>query len=122
MSTMDWVLSALGIVALFVGAYLVIRSTTVKSNLKEQAALIETLMKGKTLSNEAIKSLEDRAGESDKKVANLSGQVDVLKNIPLKEIAAAQIATAAEMKTLSTTQRAILELLSNNSTKGGGTT
>lgn len=125
LSLIGYIAGAVGFIATIVAAYLVTKSTTTKVTIESQKELISTLMAGKDEQRDQIQQLHDKHAESVLAIGNLQGQIDVLKNIPLKEIAAdlhqiskdqKEIATqttkiAAESGKTAKTQKDILDLM-----------
>lgn len=95
-----------GAIAFITGSFLVVRSTTVKQTINQQATLIKTL-------EQRIKSLEDQ-GKADKQlhivnakaISQLEGQLQVYKEIPLVDI-------AKSMTQLTVSNEEILQTLKN---------
>lgn len=85
--------------ALLVGAYVVIRSTSTKQTISSQKELIDTLRTKGEVQQEEIKGLKEKQESqhlaSTQAIAELRGQVNTLRDIPLKEIAG-DIATIRE--------------------------
>lgn len=106
--------SAFGVVTLIAGSILIIKARANTTTIESQKELINTLMIVKDEQKEQIKDLNEKHLESTKAIANLQGQLDSMKNIPLKEI-------AEDMKTIATTQRDIIELLKGINTHGKST-
>jgi phage I-like protein len=120
-----YIAGVVGFIATTVAAYLVTKSTTTKVTIESQKELINTLIAGKDEQKDQIAELHNKHAESVKAIGNLQGQIDILKNIPLKEIAAdlnqlskdqkiiAQETTkiASESGKTAKTQKEILELM-----------
>jgi hypothetical protein len=120
-----YIAGVVGFVATIVAAYLVTKSTTTKVTIESQKELINTLIAGKDEQKDQIAELHNKHAESVKAIGNLQGQIDVLKNIPLKEISQdlriisrdqAKIATetqkiATESAKTAKTQKDILDLM-----------
>lgn len=125
LSLVGYIAGVVGFIATIVAAYLVTKSTTTKVTIESQKELIATLMAGKDEQKEQIQQLHDKHAESVLAIGNLQGQIDVLKNIPLKEISQDlraiskdQAKIAAETKTIAAessktakTQKDILDLM-----------
>jgi len=105
----------LALSAIVAAAVVVIRSTTSKETVQNQKALIETLKAAKDEQKEQIADLQQKHVDSSKAIAGLQGQVDVLKNIPLKEISSDLKSISGGMNSLSKNQERIVSLL-----QGGG--
>ena len=87
-----------GICAIF---YAVFKNTTVKQTIANQKDLIELL-------TSQVNELRTLHLENEKAISKLSGQIEVYKEIPLKDI-------ATSLQQISTNQRKILEV---TTTKG----
>lgn len=83
-----------GIAAIF---YAVFKNSTVKETIRNQKELIELL-------TTQVNELRTLHLENEKAIAKLSGQIDVYKEIPLKDI-------STSLKTISENQGKILELI-----------
>lgn len=101
-----YVAGAMGFVAFMVSAFIVAKSATKDTTINSQKELIDTLMAAKEEQKEQINDLIQKHTESTAAIANLQGQVDVLKNIPLKEI-------STDMREIAHTQREIVKMLKN---------
>lgn len=108
---LGYIAGALGLVATVTAAVIVVRSTTAKTTSAEQKDLIDILTKAKTEHKEQIKDLQAKQLESIKSVSELQGQVNVLRDIPLKEISADLRSIATEMKNVSDNQATIAQAL-----------
>lgn len=109
-----YIAGAVGFVATIVAAYLITRSTTTKVTIESQKELINTLLAGKDEQKDQIAELHNKHAESVKAIGNLQGQIDVLKNIPLKEI-------AADLHQLSKDQKTIAQETTKIATESGKT-
>ena len=87
-----------GIAAIF---YAVFKNSTVKETIRNQKELIELL-------TTQVNELRTLHLENEKAIAKLSGQIDVYKEIPLKDI-------STSLKTISENQGKILELITTRS-------
>lgn len=87
-----------GIAAIF---YAVFKNSTVKETIRNQKELIELL-------TTQVNELRTLHLENEKAIAKLSGQIDVYKEIPLKDI-------STSLKTISENQGKILELITDRS-------
>jgi phage I-like protein len=103
----------LALCAIITAAIVVIRSTTSKETVQNQKALIETLKAAKDEQKDQIADLQQKHVDSSKAIAGLQGQVDVLKNIPLKEISSDLKSIAGGMNSLSQNQERIVSLIQN---------
>lgn len=106
-----YISGAMGFVAVITAAVIVAKSTTKNTTISSQKELIDTLMIGKEEQKEQIADLINKHAESTAAIANLQGQVDVLKNIPLKEI-------SSDLRHITNTQRDIVKLLKEYSSNG----
>lgn len=102
LALVGYIAGVVGFIATIVAAYLVTKSTTTKVTIESQKELINTLVAGKDEQKEQIAQLHDKHAESVKAIGNLQGQIDVLKNIPLKEIAADLHQLSKDQKTIAT--------------------
>lgn len=114
MDYLGWAGSVFGLVALITGAVMIIRSTATKTTIIQQKELIDILNASRDEQRVQIQDLNEKHIESSKAIAGLQGQVDVLKNIPLKEISADMKSIATQMNSLSTNQQEITNLLKQN--------
>lgn len=126
MITMTWfsligyIAGAFGLIAVIASAMVVTKATTSRQTIDSQKDLIDTLIKGKDEQKGQIQDLHEKHIESTKAIAGLQGQVDVLKNIPLKEISSDLKSISVGMNSLSTNQKEIVELLKANGFKPKG--
>jgi hypothetical protein len=104
---------ALGFVATLVAAVVVVRSSATKQTIVSQKELIDTLIAGKEEQKGQIADLHSKYNESTKAIAALQRQVDILKNIPLKEISGDLSAITKEMRGIANTQHQIVQILKN---------
>jgi len=96
------------VVALIASAYMTIRSTTVRQNMKDQAALIETQGKQiEILKSQSEESMKERQ-QLARQIGGLEGQIKVYKELPLREL-------ADGMKDVVEGNKAILEVLKTSS-------
>lgn len=114
LSLVGYIAGVVGFIATIVAAYLVTRSTTTKVTIESQKELIATLMAGKDEQKDQIAELHDKHAQSVQAIGNLQGQIDVLKNIPLKEI-------AADLHQISKDQKSIAEQTTKIATETGKT-
>lgn len=117
LSLIGYIAGAVGFLAVIASAIVVTRSATSKQTIDSQKDLIDTLIKGKDEQKDQIADLLGKHIESTKAIAGLQGQVDVLKNIPLKEISGDLKSISAGMNSLSTNQKEIVQLLKANGFK-----
>lgn len=118
LSLIGYIAGVIGFLATLVSAYLVTRSTATKTTIQSQKDLIETLVQSKDQAHEQIEDLHKKHIESTRAISNLQGQIDVLKNIPLKDISADLKTIASDQKVIATetkqtaqTQRDIIKIL-----------
>lgn len=125
LALIGYIAGALGIVATLSAAVVIVRATASKTTIDSQKELIATLLAGKEEQKDQIADLHAKHVESIKAIGNLQGQIDVLKNIPLKEIsedlkklsqnqttiAKDQSTIATEASKTASTQRDIIKLL-----------
>jgi hypothetical protein len=117
LSLIGYIAGAFGLIAVVAAALVVTRSATSKQTIDSQKDLIDTLIKGKDEQKEQIADLLGKHIESTKAIAGLQGQVDVLKNIPLKEISGDLASISEGMQSLSKNQGEIVVLLKANGFK-----
>lgn len=86
----------IGFVAFMISAYLITKSQVKNVTISSQDELIKTLMTDRDVQKGEIKQLTG-------KVANLEGQVEVLKNVPLKAI-------SDDMRSIATSQVQITQM------------
>lgn len=103
--------SVFALVAVIVGGFVIVKSTTSRTTIQSQKELIDTLLQGKEEQKQQIAELNEKHIESSKAIAGLQGQVDVLKNVPLKEISGDLKSISNGMNSLSKNQEAIVTLL-----------
>jgi len=94
-------LQILGYIAFLVGATLTVFSRIPKQTIANQRELIETYEK-------RLKSLEDAQLSSTKDIYRLTGQIEVYKELPLREMARA-------MDRLASSNELILKILTSDS-------
>lgn len=117
LSLIGYIAGAFGLIAVVASAIVVTRSATTRQTIDSQKELIDTLIKGKDEQKDQIADLLGKHIESTKAIAGLQGQVDVLKNIPLKEISGDLKSISSGMNSLSNNQKEIVELLKSNGFK-----
>ena len=96
-----------GLIAVVVAGYIVARSTATKTTIDNQKELITTLLQGKDELKDEVRILQEKDREKGTAISTLQGQVEILRNIPLKDI-------STDMKSISDTQLEILKILKNN--------
>lgn len=106
--------SIFALIAVIVGGFVIVKSTTSRTTIQSQKELIDTLLQGKEEQKEQIRDLNEKHIESSRAIAGLQGQVDVLKNVPLKEISGDLKSISTGMQSLSKNQEAIVHLLKRN--------
>lgn len=77
LKTIELIAGGLGALALFWSGF--------RGNLNNDT--IKLMKENKQAADDAIKRLEDDASDKTKQIANLSGQIQTLKDIPLAQIA-----------------------------------
>lgn len=102
LALIGYIAGALGFVATMAAAVVIVRATASKTTIESQKELITTLLAGKEEQKDQIADLHAKHVESIKMIGNLQGQIDVLKNIPLKEI-------SDDLKKLSQNQTTIAQ-------------
>ena len=102
LALIGYVAGAFGLIATIVAAYLVTRSTTTKVTIESQKELIATLLAGKDEQKDQILQLHQKHADSIQMIGNLQGQLDILKDIPLKKI-------ASDLNQLSKDQKVIAQ-------------
>ncbi len=125
LALIGYIAGALGFVATLAAAVVIVRATASKTTIESQKELIATLLAGKEEQKDQIQDLHQKHITSIAAIGNLQGQLDVLKNIPLREIsedlkklsenqtliANDQKIIATETGKTATTQRDIIKLL-----------
>ncbi len=112
---------ASGILALaLTGAtgYYAVKGIQAKNLRDNQKELIDVLKMGKEEERSALKSLQKKHQDSEKQIANLQGQVDTLKTVPLKVISDEMVELKTGQGKLIEATHAILEYIkSSNNTR-----
>lgn len=114
LALVGYIAGVVGFIATIVAAYLVTKSTTTKVTIESQKELIATLIAGKDEQREQIAELHEKHSQSVQAIGNLQGQIDVLKNIPLKDI-------SQDLKIISKDQKVILDTQKQIVTETGKT-
>ena len=114
LALVGYIAGVVGFIATIVAAYLVTKSTTTKVTIESQKELITTLMAGKDEQKDQIAQLHQKHAESVQAIGNLQGQLDILKDIPLKKI-------ASDLTQLSKDQKTIAEQTTKIATETGNT-
>lgn len=117
LSFIGYVAGVIGFVAVLASAFIVVRSSTTKTTIENQKELIKTLLLGKEEQKDQITDLMNKHIEAVKATAALQGQVDVLRDVPLKKISDDMGSIVEEMKKLSQNQDAIAKALLLNVSK-----
>ena len=117
LSLIGYIAGLIGFIAVVAAAIVVVRSSASKQTIDSQKDLIDTLIKGKEEQKEQIADLNGKHIESTRAIASLQGQVDILKNIPLKEISSDMKSIAGGMQELSKNQGEIVKMLKANGFK-----
>lgn len=112
---------SIGFIATIAASVVVTKSAATKQTILTQKELIDTLVKNKDEQKDQIADLQMKHIESVRALSALQGQVDVLKNIPLKEISTDMKSIAGQMETLSKNQAGILDALRASNYKNGFT-
>ena len=89
-----YIATILGVVTVVSVAFVIMRSSTTKTTIQSQSELIDTLIKSKDAQKDEIAQLRDSVNQ-------LKGQVDTLRNLPLKEISAALGKIAADQQCIT---------------------
>lgn len=114
MDLLDFILAFFGLVILLVGSIVVGRSTVRNQNHVEQKELINTLTLSNKVQKDQILDLQAKHIESVRSVSKLQGQIDIIKDIPLKKISEDMTAISGEMLKMSQNQADIVEILKAN--------
>lgn len=114
LSLIGYIAGMFGLIAVIASAVVITRSTTTKTTIESQKELIDTLLLGKEEQKDQINDLMQKHIESSKAISGLQGQVDVLKDIPLREISGDMKKIATEMISISKNQKEVVELLKKN--------
>ena len=75
-----------GILIIIATGYYAVKGVKSKVVDKEKDNLIDVLLKSREEQKEELASLGEKHVKSQKDIANLQGQIDTLKTVPLKEI------------------------------------
>lgn len=79
MNAFSFAFAFFGLLSLLAGAYLVVRSSTTKATIDNQKDLINTLLISKD-------EMVDKVTALTRDMAEMQGQLNVLKDLPLREI------------------------------------
>lgn len=109
LSLIGYIAGALGLAATIAGALVMVRSTASKQTIDSQRELIDTLSKGKQEQKDQILDLQQKHIGSTKAIADLQGQLTVLKNVPLQQIADDMKSIANQMASMSKNQQQIAD-------------
>lgn len=104
MELLGIVTTVVGGVTTIIGSVLVLKSKTLTATVDEQKNLITTLQAGKSEQKDQIAKLTDDHTKHTGEIAELRGQVSVLKDVPLQNI-------ASELSTIRTVGEETLNLM-----------
>lgn len=105
-----YIAGAFGVVATLGSMYVVWRGSAGRATYEAQRELISTLITAKEEQAAQITELSNKHDDSVKAISQMQGQIEVLRNIPLKEI-------SKDLAEVAATQKAILEILTNGSAR-----
>lgn len=111
LSLVGYIAGALGLAGSVSAAIVMVRSTASKQTIDSQRELIDALLKGKEEQKEQIIDLQQKHLGSTKAIADLQGQLNVLKNIPLQQISDDLKAVATQMASISKNQDNLVQAL-----------
>lgn len=115
LALIGYIAGIFGLVAVVSSAFVVSRSAVIKQTVEGQTELIDTLKNIREEQKIEIEKLNNKHNESSKAIANMQGQIDVLKNIPLKDIAKDLSSIAGEMAKISEVQSIIMDRFNQQS-------
>lgn len=115
LALIGYIAGGFGIIAVVSSAIVVSRSAVVRQTVEGQTELIDTLKNIRAEQKIEIDNLNAKHNESSKAIANMQGQIDVLKNIPLKDIAKDLSSIAGEMAKISEVQSIIMDRFNQSS-------
>jgi len=104
MELLGIVTTTVGGITTIIGSVLVLKSKTLTATVEEQKNLITTLQAGKAEQKDQINKLTDDHTKHTGEIAELRGQVSVLKDVPLQNI-------ASELSTIRTVGEETLNLM-----------
>lgn len=99
-----------GVVSTLGSMYVVWRGSAGKATYEAQRELISTLIMAKEEQAARITELSNKHDDSVKAISQMQGQIEVLRNIPLKEI-------SKDLAEVAASQKAILEILTSGSAR-----
>lgn len=108
LSLVGYIAGALGLAGSISAAVVMVRSTASKQTIDSQRELIDALLKGKEEQKDQIFDLQQKHIGSIKAIADLQGQLTVLKNVPLQQIADDMKSIAVQMDSISKNQHDIV--------------
>lgn len=94
--------------------YYAFKGIQAKSLRDNQKELIDVLKMGKEEERSALKNLQKKHQQSERQIANLQGQVDTLKTVPLKVISDEMVDLKSGQNELIKATNAILEFISGS--------
>lgn len=118
LSLVGYIAGALGLAGSISAAIVMVRSTASKQTIDSQRELIDTLSKGKQEQKDQILDLQQKHISSTKAIAELQGQLTVLKNVPLQQIADDMKSIASQMDSISKNQAGLVRMLQMNNGPG----
>jgi len=98
----DLISTLIGLLVIVAGGYYAVKGVQSKSLKENQKDLIDVLMLGKEEQKSEMKELQKKHQKSQQDIANLQGQVDTLKTVPLEKI-------GLELVEIKTTQSKLIE-------------
>lgn len=104
MELLGIVTTVVGGVTTIIGSVLVLKSKTLTATVDEQKNLITTLQASKSEQKEQIQKLNEDHTQHTTEIAELRGQVSVLRDVPLQNI-------AAELNTIRTVSEETLNII-----------
>lgn len=114
MFTPDQISTVIALIVVIAGGYYAVKGVQSKSLKDNQKELIDVLMLGKEEQKQEMKELQKKHQQSQRDIANLQGQVDTLKTVPLKVIGEEMLEIKSGQNKLIAATNAILEHTKGN--------
>lgn len=86
LAIIGYIAGGFGLISVVAASVVIVKSTTAKTTIAQQNELIVVLTQSKNEQKEQIGVLQGQHAEAMKAIANMQGQIDILKNIPLVNI------------------------------------
>lgn len=114
LAVIGYIAGAFGLVSIIASSVVIVKATTSKTTIVQQNELINVLTQGKAEQKEQITTLQSQHAEAMRAIANMQGQIDVLKNIPLVNIDSTLKEIAKFNRNLSDSNTKILASLTDS--------